>query len=107
MNRESPEGNHSWQECRATVLRQGLPHARTDWCVRWARRFTRSGLGVPLGELSRPASGCLHQTIRDGHSNRLALSTAKGLERQRIRASAQHDTMGSQTTTCTTGVWFD
>jgi hypothetical protein len=48
MNRGAPEVSHFWQAYRAVVLRQGLPHARRDCCVRWARRFVRSGPGVPL-----------------------------------------------------------
>ena len=57
MITKTPEVNHSWQESRATVLRQGLPHARATWRVRWARSWplpTRM-LEVP-GGLGRPPS---------------------------------------------------
>jgi integron integrase len=48
MNREAPDKKDFWQQYRAAVLRQGLPQARVEEFVRWARRFARSILGVPL-----------------------------------------------------------
>jgi len=48
MNREALNVNKLWQQYQAAVLRQGVPQARAEWFVRWAQRFTGSGLGVPL-----------------------------------------------------------
>jgi integrase len=50
MNREALSVNKFWQQYQAAVLRQGVPQVRAEWFVRWARRFARAGLGVPLRE---------------------------------------------------------
>jgi hypothetical protein len=48
MNSEALNVNKFWRQYQAAVLRQGVPQSRAEWFVRWAQRFTRSGLGVPL-----------------------------------------------------------
>lgn len=48
MITEDEQVKNFWHEYRATVLRQGVPEARAEWFVRWARRFARSSPGVPL-----------------------------------------------------------
>ncbi|MBI3327809.1 MAG: phage integrase N-terminal SAM-like domain-containing protein [Nitrospinae bacterium] len=48
MDAEAKRVNNFWQEYRAAVLRQGVPHARADGLVRWAQRFARAVPGVPL-----------------------------------------------------------
>jgi hypothetical protein len=48
MVEEIKRVKYSWQEYRATVLRQGVPPARAEWFVRWAQRFARAVPGEPL-----------------------------------------------------------
>ena len=48
MVEEIKRVKHFWQEYRATVLRQGVPPARTEWFVRWAQRFARAVPSEPL-----------------------------------------------------------
>jgi integron integrase len=52
MAKEIKRVKDFWQEYRAAVVRQGVPPARAEWCVRWAQRFARAVPGIPLRERS-------------------------------------------------------
>jgi hypothetical protein len=53
MREETKEVKHLWQEYRAAVSSQGVPDSRADWFVRWAQRFARAMLGLPLRALTK------------------------------------------------------
>ena len=90
MITKTPEVNHSWQEYRVTVLRQGLPHARAAWRVRWAQSWTlpTQMLEVPggLGRATSLSSPALKSEKGDGPEQREGMS--------RMRASGSPVTPG-------------